>query len=57
MARKKLWLSAAVALGVGGLALAFGLMWRPAIDPIDKSIEFDPAQIARGAEVVTAGDW
>ncbi|WP_343583933.1 cytochrome c [Pseudomonas sp.] len=56
MSRKKLWVSAAVALGAGGLAVAFGLMWRPAIDPIDKPVEFDTAQIARGADVVTAGD-
>lgn len=56
MSRKKLWASVAVALGVGGLAAAFGLMWRPAIDPIERPAEFDSAQIARGAKVVTAGD-
>ena len=56
MSRRKRWALAAVALGVGGLAAAFGLMWRPAIDPIERPMAFEPAQIARGAQVVTAGD-
>lgn len=56
MSRKKLWVCAAVALGVGGLVAAFGLMWRPAIDPLERPVEFSAAQITRGAEVVTAGD-
>jgi mono/diheme cytochrome c family protein len=31
-------------------------MWRPTIDPIERPTEFDSAQIARGAQVITAGD-
>lgn len=56
MSRKKLWVCAAIAVGVGGLVAAFGLMWRPAIDPIERPVEFTSSQITRGAEVVTAGD-
>lgn len=56
MSRNKRWASVAVALAVAGLAAAFGLMWRPAIDPIERPAAFDAAQIARGAKVVTAGD-
>lgn len=56
MSHRKRWALAAMALGVGGLAAALGLMWRPAIDPIERPMVFEPAQIARGAQVVTAGD-
>lgn len=56
MSARKLWSAAAVALGIGGLAVATGLMWRPAIGAIERPAAFDPAQVARGAVVVTAGD-
>lgn len=45
----------AVVVGVGA-ASAFAVAWRPAIEPVSSLARFDPAVVARGAQLAAVGD-
>lgn len=52
---KPLWISAAVVASLGAIG-AVVLMWRPAIEPVERPRTFSSEQLQRGARVVEAGD-
>ena len=43
-------------LAVVGVGVAGAVMWRPAIDPVQPPATFDPALVARGAQLAAVGD-
>lgn len=45
----------AVVVGVGA-ASAFAVAWRPVIEPVSPPARFDPAIVARGAQLAAVGD-
>ncbi|WP_176316636.1 cytochrome c [Burkholderia vietnamiensis] len=57
MKHKRLWIGAA-GIAIAGIAVAIGIMVRPAIAPIDPpaAASFDPQLVRAGARVVALGD-